>query len=770
MLPIQSILEKINPLEKQNSLSAAEFYLGLAISDKKVKSGIWTIDETGAKTLSFGSTESWSNDNADELIVAADASIASAVANLPPAEGKQPSKVILGLPEYWVKENAINKTKSEILQRTCQKLLLKPLGFVVTPEAIAYFLKKEQGGFPGAILVSVGDSEITVSLIVKGKFLGSKIVGRSDNLALDLEEGLQRFDYREELPSRILLIDDKESEGLEDFRQNLVAYPWVGPPAGGEKKVNFLQLPKIEIMEKNLEVSAIVLAGSRELGQEPNLKSQEREMNIETVVTEEEEKPTELPVVDFGFVEEKDILSETPKLEQNSQEASQEKIEEETMVPEEDLPVQGEIEIPVKNVLPKNNLKKVFLNIFGLIKRLFSFRKMRMGGRNLPSLPSFSFKLLLPLVFLLIIILGGAFAFYKFSRAEIKIFVRPFVINKEVEFTVSSKIDQPDEAKMLIPARSVTAEVNGKKQTTVTGKKVVGDKATGEIVIYNGTDKSRILSKGTKLKGPGGLKFNLSAEANVPGKTTDLNAVPPIDKWGEKKVSVVAEDIGTQFNLAANSTFNFEQIASSAAWLVKNPSAFSGGTSREIQAVSKQDREDLQKSLIKDLKKKAEEQIKNKLNPGDYLLSEFVQLESKTDSFNHEIDDETDSLSLEEKASFTALFFKTADFKIIWEKTLGQLLPEGYLKSAIKEEMNFEVKDKNKGTYLAKIHQEFLPMTNSNEIISFVRGKRFSEAESFLKNIKDSAGFDVSISPKIFSKLKFFPFKEENITLKIESI
>ena len=188
MLPISTILGKINPLEKEHSLSMAEFYLALVVTDKKVKSGIWVSGEGGAKSLAFGSTENWGGEDGEELIVASDSSISSAVANLPQIEGKQPTKVIFGLPEHWVKENAINKEKGKFLQTVCRKLLLKPMGFVVTPEAIAYFLKKEEGGFPGAILVSFSEAEIIVSLIIQGKFLGSKVVGRSDNLSLDLEE------------------------------------------------------------------------------------------------------------------------------------------------------------------------------------------------------------------------------------------------------------------------------------------------------------------------------------------------------------------------------------------------------------------------------------------------------------------------------------------------------------------------------------------------------------------------------------------------------
>jgi len=201
-------------------LVSGEYFLSLVIDEKRVQAGIWNFSAEGGQGLAYGSWESWGGGSAEEAVVAADASIASAIANLPDILGKQPTKVILGLPEFWVEGQAIRREKLEILQTVCKKLLLKPLGFVVTPEAIAHFLKKEEGGNSSLILVSIGEGEITVSLILQGKFLGSKIVGRSNSLALDLEEGLLRFNLEGSLPARIMLLG---GEALEEARQTLIS-------------------------------------------------------------------------------------------------------------------------------------------------------------------------------------------------------------------------------------------------------------------------------------------------------------------------------------------------------------------------------------------------------------------------------------------------------------------------------------------------------------------------------------------------------------------
>jgi len=80
MIALSSILGKINPLDKGNSND--EYCLSLVISDKKVKSAIWNLSG-GSDSFTPGDAEGWSNESTEELIVAADASIASAVTKLP---------------------------------------------------------------------------------------------------------------------------------------------------------------------------------------------------------------------------------------------------------------------------------------------------------------------------------------------------------------------------------------------------------------------------------------------------------------------------------------------------------------------------------------------------------------------------------------------------------------------------------------------------------------------------------------------------------------
>lgn len=740
---------------------SGEYFLSLVISERQVQAGIWNFSAEGGQGLAYGSWESWGGGSAEELIVAADASIATAIANLPEIFGKQPTKVILGLPEFWVEGQAIRKEKLEILQTVCKKLLLKPLGFVVTPEAIAHFLKKEEGGNSNLILVSVGESEITVSLILQGKFLGSKVVGRSNSLALDLEEGLLRFNLESALPARIMLLG---GGNLEAERQTLISYPWVAPDNG--KKIGFLQFPKVEIAEENFEMASVVLAGSHELGDgEKEIASaapETKEISPPETVVEGEASPPALPEEDFGFVKGEDIALVAPLEETTKEESKQEFV--------------GGIEQkePDRAILDNERqpaIKAPFrISFFKKFKFPFAPRRV---ADFLKGLLSFFSKKGFLLIFIALIALLGVvlLIFTKIAKSEVKLVVQSQKIEKEFEFTVLAEQTVVDAEKMILPGREISVELSGSKSSDVKGKKTVGDKAKGEISIYNGTDKPKTLAKGTIFKGPGGLKFTIPSEVVVPAKTTDLNAIPPTDKWGEKKVSAEAADIGSEYNIAANSSLSLESSSSSSSsFLVKNLTAFSGGTSREIQAVSKEDRDLLAKQIAAELEGKASEEIKSKISEGDHLLADSIKLKSKVDQFDGEVGDEASTLSVEGKYVFSALYFKQEDFKILVDKLISSLVQEGYQKEPVKEEENFSAKDESKGIYNALVREEFLPDIETEMVATKLKAKSFSQGKAYLRTLPNVVGVEIFLKPKIFSFLNFFPLEEKNINVKLETI
>jgi len=116
----------------------------------------------------------------------------------------------------------------------------------------------------------------------------------------------------------------------------------------------------------------------------------------------------------------------------------------------------------------------------------------------------FSWRYLLPLLFLTV--LGLLWWFW--PQAVVTLRVSPQFL--EESFTVKVV---PGAAlsveEGVIPGEEVAITVEGKKSAATSGEKEVGEKAAGEVTIYNRTEVEETLEKGTKLIAPGDLEFEI---------------------------------------------------------------------------------------------------------------------------------------------------------------------------------------------------------------------------------------------------------------------
>jgi len=126
-MDLKSILSKAQREERK-------LYWALTIEPGWVQAGIWDIRENKAEVAATSPTTAWETD--EELIGACDTALSSAAQHLP-EESPEPEDTVFGLSSAWVSEGNIKQEYLEKIRRICQKLSLKPVGFVVLPEAVA---------------------------------------------------------------------------------------------------------------------------------------------------------------------------------------------------------------------------------------------------------------------------------------------------------------------------------------------------------------------------------------------------------------------------------------------------------------------------------------------------------------------------------------------------------------------------------------------------------------------------------------------------------
>ncbi len=126
---------------------------------------------------------------------------------------------MFAVPSSWAGNEGIKEEYLEKIKKICSDLSLNPIGFVVLSEALANYIKIEEGGHLNGIVFGIASDTLEVSIFKLGKLIGSAQVARSVSLVEDVTEGLMRFQEKDVLPSRFILYNGKDSE-LEEARQN----------------------------------------------------------------------------------------------------------------------------------------------------------------------------------------------------------------------------------------------------------------------------------------------------------------------------------------------------------------------------------------------------------------------------------------------------------------------------------------------------------------------------------------------------------------------
>lgn len=697
-----------------------DIFLALEIDNEKVNSSLWQVITGEPEILKLGSLEEWQESSPESLLLSTDASVSKALENI----SQEPKGVIFGLPETWVRDDQILPSYKEQLRLICEKLSLKPLGFVVTTEALLQYLRKEEGLPLSAIFVKVEESEVVVSLVKLGKIKGTKRVGRSEDLGADTEEALVRFGEVGALPSRILLFD-----GLLDFeeaRQQLISFSW--------QNLNFLHLPKVDVLESRTTIKAIAIAGGKEVVKSLgfNIKDKpEEKVRQETI----EEKDALKRPEDLGFFEGE---IEAPVVE--------EKIhpKEEKMAPISE----GEIK----------KGKKSFKYLIPFLKKLNPIRFFQKLALFFPGKLRFSVVFGAGVLFLLLIVF---FFFFYGHRALITLYLEPKVITESLKISLDPNISANQEG--VIKAERKTVSVEGAKQMETTGKKLIGEKAKGRAVLYNKTQKEKIFPKETVLIGPEGLTFILNEEIKVASRSAEEGT------FGKASAEIEAGSIGIEGNLEAETKLAVKGFPQDE-FSTKIEAGLSGGTSREIRAVAKEDLAGLKEALLEELKNKAQEQLQAETQ-GEIEIFEKSQEEIiKKEAFSHQEGDETASLSLNLGLELSLLTFSHQDLLLQLKDLLESKIGGDFL--VAEEGISTNILDgkmaDGKAELTVEVQVKLQPKIQLEDLRQSLSGKKVDAAESILKKTPNFSRTEVKISPPIPGLINRLPYRKENIKIEIK--
>ncbi|MFA4996021.1 MAG: hypothetical protein WC536_02680 [Patescibacteria group bacterium] len=360
-------------------------------------------------------------------------------------------------------------------------------------------------------------------------------------------------------------------------------------------------------------------------------------------------------------------------------------------------------------------------------------------------------------VFLLISLISS-YLFLPSATAKIQVKTEDFSTEKEI--TVDRSVKEKNTNNLTVSGSLLELEKESTEQFDATGKKDMGEKATGTLTFSNNAGIDDQIAAGAIVKSSGGVEFTVDQAVSVP--KASLNAAG--DKVaGKSSGKVTAKNAGEKSNLPSTSTYSV-----TGKNLITASGETSGGVSKEVKIVTEEDLTKAQlavKEIMLDAVKKdlADLADKDKLS----IFDNGISNETISFSPSKNINDEADKFSCTLKLKFYAIGFSKKDLNdVLIASSESGLGADKMLIDPEEADITYDLIDssndngtlKIKSKLVGKSGQKLVEDTIKNQI----KGKSVNSAKQIILGNKDVEKVDISVR---FSPLKRIPLFAKNIKI-----
>lgn len=371
------------------------------------------------------------------------------------------------------------------------------------------------------------------------------------------------------------------------------------------------------------------------------------------------------------------------------------------------------------------------------------------------KIPKFNFSLggkplLIGGSMILLALVIGFILWWFLPKATVTLFVTPKKLEESVTLVVGNDIE----------GEEIDASVSGEKTSPTSGTKTIGEKAKGSVKVQNGTGFPISLPSGTILLSSSELKFQTTKSASVSG------AISPSSP-GIAAIDVEAVNIGSEYNLAKDEVLKVGNYpkADVDATITDN---FSGGTSRQISAVSKEDREKIFKSLKEELLDEAKVKLSEKTTLSHILVEASLVEDVIEEDYSNKLGDEATNLKLSLSLKVKGIIVSKDELSTISKKRLEDKVPSGFVLRNDQITYSFDVSNEN-DSFDVRIFANLLPNIDPVDVSKKIVGKYPNLAETFLGNVPGFVRAEFRIKPLLPGKLGTLPHLSKNISVEISS-
>ena len=378
---------------------------------------------------------------------------------------------------------------------------------------------------------------------------------------------------------------------------------------------------------------------------------------------------------------------------------------------------------------------------------------------------------------LLILVLIWAIAIAPAATLTVEIRTTSNNFSENISFTTNLDEENSTEGKFYLDEKKI--ESVQEVEFEATGTKNVGEKASGDVVVYAYFPITSV--NGGKIAINAGSRFSVNGLSYVSDKDITLSWDGDLEtlrkdceNFGEPslrtsgclvsgRVAVTAEASGSKYNIAATNT-GWSTTANVAVYSDK---AMSGGTDKTITVVQQSDIDKAKGELASTNEAENKEKLYETLNDGMLVIdSSFIQTTGEavsTPAVGEQVEDGKKATLKATTITSVYVIDKTKVEEFITEKAN---LPE--------DKKIYEMKDpfienflKNGSGYSGKLKTSYStgPKITENDVIEAVKGKGLGEAQHDLKDIDGISSVRIDTS---FPWVMSIPSDPNKITVNLE--
>lgn len=279
------------------------------------------------------------------------------------------------------------------------------------------------------------------------------------------------------------------------------------------------------------------------------------------------------------------------------------------------------------------------------------------GGPKLPDFNKFRKKLFVISGAVLLFVGFLVWAIVFAPRADVIIKARTNIVNINKVLQVRSGA-QVDTAQNVLPSIIKQVKKTETADVTATGKKDVGEKATGTVKLSNSSFTAITLNAGAVLRTSEGMQFTTNNAVTVP-KGSCVNVLNCSS--GSANVGVTAAASGPAYNGA---TGNMSGVPSDLT--ASLTAATAGGTTKEVTIISQEDVDKAAAQLKNQDANAVREELKKQFEAGEIAISEAFIVEPGSPAVNPGVGQEASTAKLSLETTYTLVGVKSSDLSQIY--------------------------------------------------------------------------------------------------------